>query len=192
MGCHFFQTQGLNPGLWCPLHWQADSLPLRHLGSPEKDSRISKQDISKAIIDSWFQPQNVNFWKLSLYSLTITNNLGKLKFSYFPWAHRELRFQGKPPPWIWRDKWRQILKVKISLPEQKLPEPESGRNGRIIMLINGWGCVPTNRRVGLPWGLLSGEQRTDILWFYHQQPYQVVKCQEKNHFMSQQIDKESN
>ena len=99
MGCHFFQTQGLNPGLWCPLHWQADSLPLRHLGSPEKDSRISKQDISKAIIDSWFQPQNVNFWKLSLYSLTITNNLGKLKFSYFPWAHRELRFQGKPPPW---------------------------------------------------------------------------------------------
>ena len=36
MGCHFllqgiFPTQGLNPHL---LHWQADSLPLSHLGSP--------------------------------------------------------------------------------------------------------------------------------------------------------------
>ena len=36
MGCHFllqgiFLTQGSNP---CPLHWQLDSLPLRHRGSP--------------------------------------------------------------------------------------------------------------------------------------------------------------
>ena len=36
MGCHFllqgtFLTQGLNPHL---LHWQAESLPLSHLGSP--------------------------------------------------------------------------------------------------------------------------------------------------------------
>ena len=35
VGCHFllqaiFPTQGSNPGL---LHWQVDSLPLRHLGS---------------------------------------------------------------------------------------------------------------------------------------------------------------
>ena len=39
VGCHFLlqgiiRTQGLNPGLLCLLHWQADSLPLRHLGSP--------------------------------------------------------------------------------------------------------------------------------------------------------------
>ena len=38
MGCHFllqgiFLTQGLNPHL---LPWQADSLPLSHLGSPVK------------------------------------------------------------------------------------------------------------------------------------------------------------
>ena len=37
-GCHFllqgiFLTQGSNPGL---LHWQADSLPLYHLGSPSQ------------------------------------------------------------------------------------------------------------------------------------------------------------
>ena len=36
VGCHFllqgiFMTQGSNP---CLLHWQADSLPLHHLGSP--------------------------------------------------------------------------------------------------------------------------------------------------------------
>ena len=39
VGCHFliqgiFPTQGLNPSLLCFLQWQADSLTLRHLGSP--------------------------------------------------------------------------------------------------------------------------------------------------------------
>ena len=29
--CDFFPDQGSNP---CPLHWQADSQPLRHQGSP--------------------------------------------------------------------------------------------------------------------------------------------------------------
>ena len=31
--CGIFPDQGLNP---CPLHWQADSQPLRHQGSPIK------------------------------------------------------------------------------------------------------------------------------------------------------------
>ena len=40
VGCHFllqgiFPTQRTNPCLWSPLHWQAASLPLHHLGSPE-------------------------------------------------------------------------------------------------------------------------------------------------------------
>ena len=30
-----FPTQGSNLGFLCLLHWQADSLPLRHLGSPD-------------------------------------------------------------------------------------------------------------------------------------------------------------
>ena len=39
VSCHFFLwgiflTQGLNPCLLCLLHWQADSVPLRHLRSP--------------------------------------------------------------------------------------------------------------------------------------------------------------
>ena len=37
--CHallqgIFVTQGLNPGLLQLLHWEADALPLSHLGSP--------------------------------------------------------------------------------------------------------------------------------------------------------------
>ena len=41
MGCHFllheiFQTQGSNPYLLHLLHWQVDSLPLSHLGSPHE------------------------------------------------------------------------------------------------------------------------------------------------------------
>ena len=41
VSCHvllqgIFQTQGLNPHLLCFLHWQVDSLPLTHLGSPIK------------------------------------------------------------------------------------------------------------------------------------------------------------
>ena len=35
-----FQTQGLNP---CLLHWQADSLPLSHQGSPTFQILDSKQ-----------------------------------------------------------------------------------------------------------------------------------------------------
>ena len=43
VGCHFspqgiFLTQGSNPGFLHLLHWQADSLLLSHLGSPNKKS----------------------------------------------------------------------------------------------------------------------------------------------------------
>ena len=44
VGCHFllqeiFLTQGSNPHL---LHWQADSLPLSHLGSPIRIFLVGK------------------------------------------------------------------------------------------------------------------------------------------------------
>ena len=47
MGCHFllqgiFLTQGLNSRLLRLLHWQADSLPLSHLGSPSQKIYILK------------------------------------------------------------------------------------------------------------------------------------------------------
>ena len=39
VGCHallqgIFVTQGSNPSTLCLLHWQVDSLPLSHLGTP--------------------------------------------------------------------------------------------------------------------------------------------------------------
>ena len=45
VGCHFllqglFLTQGLNLPLLCLLHWQVDSLPLSHLGSPKESNII--------------------------------------------------------------------------------------------------------------------------------------------------------
>ena len=48
MSCHFllqgiFPTQGSNVCLLCPLHWQVDSLPLSHLGSPKVGGREHKQ-----------------------------------------------------------------------------------------------------------------------------------------------------
>ena len=47
VGSHFLLqgvslTQGLNLHLWRLLHWQAGSLPLRHLGSPRHDVRPSE------------------------------------------------------------------------------------------------------------------------------------------------------
>ena len=44
VSCHLllqgiFPTQGSNPRLLCLLHWQADSLPLRHPGSPSWGDR---------------------------------------------------------------------------------------------------------------------------------------------------------
>ena len=49
VGCHFllqgiFLTQRLNMHLLCLLHWQADSKPLRHLGSPTKQTGLGSCD----------------------------------------------------------------------------------------------------------------------------------------------------
>ena len=52
-GCHFlfkviFLTQGSNPYLLHLLHWQADSLPLSHWGSPTEvptDTQTSSKNI---------------------------------------------------------------------------------------------------------------------------------------------------
>ena len=48
MGCHFllqgiFPTQGLNPHLFCLLHWQADSLATLMLGKIEGGRRRGRQ-----------------------------------------------------------------------------------------------------------------------------------------------------
>ena len=42
-----FLTQGSNPHLWCLLHWQVDSLPLYHLGSPYFGELVLTVEISR-------------------------------------------------------------------------------------------------------------------------------------------------
>ena len=46
--CGIFPDQGSNP---CPLHWQADSQPLHHQGSPEKLNSLLKfiQQLSNTV-----------------------------------------------------------------------------------------------------------------------------------------------
>ena len=51
VGCRFllqgiFPTQRSNPLLLCLLHWQADSLPLSHLGNPPNQTVIHPIDIT--------------------------------------------------------------------------------------------------------------------------------------------------
>ena len=50
VGCHFL-TQGSNLRLLSLLHWQADSLPLSHLGSPSLSSRVCSN--SRPLIQWW-------------------------------------------------------------------------------------------------------------------------------------------
>ena len=57
VGCHFFLQgifliQGLNPCPLCLLHWQVDSLPLCHLGSPCVYSFPANSFISTIFLDS--------------------------------------------------------------------------------------------------------------------------------------------
>ena len=54
VSCHvllqgIFQTQGLNLRLLCFLHWQADSLPLTHLGSPIKSVLTPSKSVQPMI-----------------------------------------------------------------------------------------------------------------------------------------------
>ena len=68
--CGIFPDQGLNP---CPLHWQADSLPLSHQGSPFFGFDI-KVMLANRI--SW------GMSSLLLVSKTISERLGYFFFMY--------------------------------------------------------------------------------------------------------------
>ena len=58
MGCHFllqgiFPTRWSNPQLLHLLHWQVDSLPLSHLGSPQSSGRHIQFRLRAAYIDAY-------------------------------------------------------------------------------------------------------------------------------------------
>ena len=60
--CGIFPDQGSNP---CPLHWQADSQPLRHQGSPERQFlNTEKEKIIIANTHNSFPTRNIK----NLYS----------------------------------------------------------------------------------------------------------------------------
>ena len=89
--------QGSNPGLLCLLHWQAESLPLSHQGSP------------------WFTPL-----VLGTYSLVVSK--GCLEVTFFPsvlkmplWCRIWNHFQTADscPIWIWHSMPFRLWKCGI-------------------------------------------------------------------------------
>ena len=68
VGCHFllqgsFPTQGSNPCLSCllHLHWQTDSIPLRHLGSPTKLSPTTTEPVLQSLGVATAEPACCNY-----------------------------------------------------------------------------------------------------------------------------------
>ena len=76
-----FPDQGLNP---CPLHWQADSQPLHHQGSPRLPLSKILLDINQNhIIEKLFVFRRIHpRWKLNdkSYWIVIKFDCGKLSF----------------------------------------------------------------------------------------------------------------
>ena len=71
--CGIFPDQGSNP---CPLHWQADSQPLRHQGSPETSSLTIRHFASflllLEIIFPFHFPHRILSWCNTLIFLCLT------------------------------------------------------------------------------------------------------------------------
>ena len=62
--CGIFPDQGSNP---CPLHWQADSQPLRHQGSPvvfPLPSGVSSNQEESSPLTSYFLSRHWLFWRI--------------------------------------------------------------------------------------------------------------------------------
>ena len=80
MGFHFllqgiFQTQGSNPHLLCLMHWQVDSLPLHHRGSPFVFHQFSSVQFSRSVVSDFVTP-----WTAARQaSLSITSSWSLLK-----------------------------------------------------------------------------------------------------------------
>ena len=75
VGCHsllqgIFPTQGSNLHLWHLLHWQADSLPLSHLGSTSKKCVFSSVQFSRSLMSDSFQPYGLQHARLPCPSPT--------------------------------------------------------------------------------------------------------------------------
>ena len=65
-----FPTQGLNPSIFCLLHWQADSLPLAPPGKPLPPSRGHKILLLQSLKNSEFSNNIFFISRFSFYSLS--------------------------------------------------------------------------------------------------------------------------
>ena len=65
VACGLFSDQGSNP---CPLHWQADSQPLRHQGSPPCWFSVTKYNASISLEFKFSQTISVNLFLVSQWS----------------------------------------------------------------------------------------------------------------------------
>ena len=78
--CGIFPDQGSNP---CPLHWQADSQPLRHQGNPPYAFLTRFEEIKDSVLFSTFSSTFLSIVKDCLTLLVI---ISKFKRSNPPWA----------------------------------------------------------------------------------------------------------
>ena len=98
--CGIFQDQGSNP---CPLHWQADSQPLRHQGSPQSPGFLSERGQESL---RWSWRTKMQGWKQSLEQCALMMEEGvmsqekgeplkleKARKQVFPWS---LQKEGRP------------------------------------------------------------------------------------------------
>ena len=87
VGCHFllqriFPTQGSNPHL---LHWQADSLPLSHLGSPQLNIQSCKKQLSFMLPTPSTDLTVAHYKGLSAVHPIVFRNLSVLCLLHLPW-----------------------------------------------------------------------------------------------------------
>ena len=85
VACGIFPDQGSNP---CPLHWQADSQPLRHQGSPYSFKKTKYGcfflDAQEWVVN--FSPKNAQ-WAFSLPWAPTSKSL----VNFWPWSTSGLR-----------------------------------------------------------------------------------------------------
>ena len=141
--CGVFPDQGSNPGL---LHWQADSLPLSHLGSlknyAQREINISWHihvilvvRLNMGKLGWWERSVCINYWSV-IYPLGI-NTCSSRTLENHPWGNQEnplftkvflfkvsfvLKTKSSPASlWIIKtERWTKLLALKQDLKSQQV------------------------------------------------------------------------
>ena len=106
--CGIFPDQGSNP---CPLHWQADSQPLRHQGSPDSQhfdpGKNGRENIGQWFFNFLFPHALDRFPSATIAHLSVIINQGGL------WqvstGEKERRHCIKPPKGISSSKPKYVI-----------------------------------------------------------------------------------